>query len=61
MPEKELTMPQAVAQSAELELAPNQIEATLNYIVDDGSKVFTSSPVPAAPTPARAVSPIRAA
>jgi len=34
-------MPQAVAQSAELELAPNQIEATLNYIVDDGSKVFT--------------------
>ena len=34
-------MPQAAAQSAELELAPDQIEATLNYIVDDGSKVFT--------------------
>src|SRR6516225_7963197 len=34
-------MPQAAAESAELELAPDQIEATLNYIVDDGSKVFT--------------------
>src|ERR1700756_3949740 len=34
-------MPQAAAQSAELDLAPDQIEATLNYIVDDGSKVFT--------------------
>src|SRR6201987_3734690 len=34
-------MPQAATQSAELELAPDQIEATLNYIVDDGSKVFT--------------------
>jgi hypothetical protein len=34
-------MPQAAAQSAELERAPDQIEATLNYIVDDGSKVFT--------------------
>jgi hypothetical protein len=33
-------MPQA-AQTAELESAPDQIEATLNYIVDDGSKVFT--------------------
>src|SRR5438105_13798583 len=34
-------MPQAAAQSAELDHAPDQIEATLNYIVDDGSKVFT--------------------
>jgi len=34
-------MSQAAAQSAELDLAPDQIEATLNYIVDDGSKVFT--------------------
>ena len=34
-------MPQAAAESAELELAPDQIEATLNYIVDDGSEVFT--------------------
>ena len=34
-------MPQAAAQSAELERAPDQIEATLNYIVDDGSKIFT--------------------
>src|SRR5262249_25126313 len=34
-------MPQAAAESDELELAPDQIEATLNYIVDDGSKVFT--------------------
>ena len=34
-------MPQAAAQSAELERAPDQIEATLNYIVDDGSKVLT--------------------
>ena len=34
-------MPQAAAQSAELERAPDQIEVTLNYIVDDGSKVFT--------------------
>ena len=34
-------MPQAAAQSAELDVAPDQIEATLNYIVDDGSKVFT--------------------
>jgi hypothetical protein len=29
------------AQTAELELAPDHIEATLNYIVDDGTKVFT--------------------
>src|SRR5436190_13180989 len=34
-------MPQAAAQSAELDHAPDRIEATLNYIVDDGSKVFT--------------------
>jgi hypothetical protein len=34
-------MPQAAVESAELDVAPDQIEATLNYIVDDGSKVFT--------------------
>jgi hypothetical protein len=34
-------MPQAAAQSALLDEAPDQIEATLNYIVDDGNKVFT--------------------
>src|SRR6516225_9915209 len=39
--DKEFTMPRAAAESAELEGAPDQIEATLNYIVDDGSKVFT--------------------
>jgi hypothetical protein len=31
----------AMAQAAELDLAPDTIEATLNYIVDDGTKVFT--------------------
>jgi hypothetical protein len=31
----------AMAQLAELDTAPDTIEATLNYIVDDGSKVFT--------------------
>jgi hypothetical protein len=30
-----------MAQAAELDVAPDQIEATLNYIVDDGSQVFT--------------------
>src|SRR5690242_21848178 len=34
-------MPQAAAQSAEFDVAPDQIEAIVNYIVDDGSKVFT--------------------
>jgi hypothetical protein len=34
-------MPQAAAQDAVLDKGPDQIEATLNYIVDDGSKVFT--------------------
>jgi hypothetical protein len=34
-------MAQAAAQTATLDVAPDQIEATLNYIVDDGSKVFT--------------------
>ena len=29
------------AQTAEVDGAPDQIEAILNYIVDDGSKVFT--------------------
>jgi hypothetical protein len=31
----------AAAQIAELDSAPDTIEATLNYIVDDGTKVFT--------------------
>jgi len=34
-------MPQTMAHTAEPELAPDTVEATLNYIVDDGSKVFT--------------------
>ena len=34
-------MAQAAAQTATLDVAPDQIEATLNYIVDDGTKVFT--------------------
>jgi hypothetical protein len=34
-------MSSTTAQVAELDVAPDQIEATLNYIVDDGSKVFT--------------------
>jgi hypothetical protein len=34
-------MSSTAAQTAELDPAPDQIEATLNYIIDDGSKVFT--------------------
>jgi hypothetical protein len=34
-------MSSTAAQITELDPAPDQIEATLNYIVDDGSKVFT--------------------
>jgi hypothetical protein len=34
-------MPQAAAQGATLDVAPDQIEATLNYIVDDGNAIFT--------------------
>jgi hypothetical protein len=30
-----------MVQTAELDVAPDTIEATLNYIVDDGNKVFT--------------------
>ena len=30
-----------MAQTAELDVEPDTIEATLNYIVDDGNKVFT--------------------
>ena len=30
-----------MAETAELDVAPDTIEATVNYIVDDGSKVFT--------------------
>jgi hypothetical protein len=30
-----------MSQTAELDVAPDTIEATLNYIVDDGNKVFT--------------------
>jgi hypothetical protein len=41
--ERRLNFPQefAMADTAELDVAPDTIEATLNYIVDDGSKVFT--------------------
>jgi len=34
-------MPQAAAQGATLDIAPDEIEATLNYIVDDGNEIFT--------------------
>jgi len=34
-------MPSTAAQTAEFGLAPDHIQATLSYIVDDGSKVFT--------------------
>src|SRR5437868_13501635 len=34
-------MQQAAAETANLDVASDQIEATLNYIVDDGNKVFT--------------------
>ena len=34
-------MSSTATQTTELDVAPDQIEATLNYIVDDGSKVFT--------------------
>ena len=30
-----------MAETAELDVAPDTVEATLNYIVDDGTKVFT--------------------
>jgi hypothetical protein len=39
--DREFAMPQPTAPTAESALAPDYIEATLNYIVDDGSKVFT--------------------
>jgi len=34
-------MSQTASQTAEFDTAPDTVEATLNYIVDDGSKVFT--------------------
>ena len=34
-------MPQAAAPTVESALAPDHIDATLNYIIDDGSEVFT--------------------
>ncbi|MGC2077008.1 MAG: hypothetical protein WA728_13440, partial [Xanthobacteraceae bacterium] len=34
-------MSQAAVKTAGSDVAPNHIEATLNYIVGDGSKVFT--------------------
>src|ERR1700732_1626334 len=34
-------MPQAETQTADCDVAPDHLEATLNYIIDDGSKVFT--------------------
>src|SRR5215475_8213131 len=39
--DREFAMPQAAASTAESALAPVHIDATLNYIIDDGSKVFT--------------------
>jgi hypothetical protein len=39
--DREFAMPQAATPTAESALAPGHIEATLNYIVDDGSEVFT--------------------
>ena len=54
-------MPQAAAPTAESALAPDHIDATLNYIIDDGSKVFTIVASPGVPTHAQAARPIRAA
>jgi hypothetical protein len=34
-------MSSTAAPTADFDVAPDQVEATLNYIVDDGSKVFT--------------------
>src|SRR5579872_1769834 len=34
-------MPEAAAQTTELDVPPDHIDAILNYIVDDGTKVFT--------------------
>jgi len=34
-------MANTAAQTAEIDVAPDTVEATLNYIVDDGTKVFT--------------------
>ena len=34
-------MPQAAAPTVKSALAPDHIDATLNYIIDDGSEVFT--------------------
>src|SRR5713226_1673159 len=39
---------QVVDQVLEPETAPDAIEATLNYIVDDGTKIFTETAVPGA-------------
>src|SRR5262249_11411512 len=39
-------MVQVVDQVLEPETAPDAIEATLNYIVDDGTKVFTETAAP---------------
>src|SRR5882757_2021814 len=39
---------QVVDQVLEPETAPDAIEATLNYIVDDGTKVFTETAAPGA-------------
>ena len=36
-------MSQTAELAAELDAAPDTIEATLNYIVADGSKVFTTN------------------
>jgi hypothetical protein len=39
--DREFAMPQAAAPTVESALAPDHIDATLNYIIDDGSEVFT--------------------
>jgi hypothetical protein len=48
----------AQATSRKVDAEPEAIEATLNYIVDDGTKVFTETGAPGATD---AASPIRAA
>ena len=48
-----------MAQTAELDVAPDTVEATLNYIVDDGNKVFTIVAAPGGSDTAPAARPIR--
>jgi hypothetical protein len=41
-------MPQVLEQVLDAETPPDAIEATLNYIVDDGTKIFTETAAPGA-------------